>query len=135
MKKCPQNKHPSPLDILATLLPTKYNHIHFLKLHPQHSIYTYGSFSPFTKNSEGQMEGNTTKSRAYNLNNNTQLWERLPGYQNILKVELNAILITIKTIEPIQLDIPIFTDNLNNIFLINNHIQHPTSHTTIHINY
>ena len=127
MEKCPQNKHLSPLNILTTSLPTRYNHVHILKLHPQHHIYTYKSFIPPTKNFEGQMEGNTTRSRAYSLNNNTQLLERLPGYQNILKLELNAILIIIKTMQTIQLDMHIFIDNLNSIFLINNHIQQPTS--------
>ena len=108
-------------------LPPTYNHIHPLKFHPQHCIYTDGSFIPPSKNSEGQIVGNTAGSGVYNPNNNTQIAERLPSYPNILRAELNAILIAIKTIQNTQINTHIFTDSLNNIYLINNHIQHPTS--------
>ena len=71
--------------------------------------------------------GNTAGSGIYSPNNNIQISERLPGYQNILRAELNAILIAIKIIQITQRDTHIFTDSLNSIYLINNHIQHPTS--------
>ena len=63
----------------------------------------------------------------FSAHNNIQIAERLPGYPNILRAELNAILIAIKTIQTTQRDTYIFTDSLNSIYLINNHIQHPTS--------
>ena len=66
-------------------------------------------------------------SRIYSSNNNTQISERLPGYQDILRADLNAILIAIKTIQTTQTNKHIFTNILNSIYLINNHIQHPTS--------
>ena len=50
-----------------------------------------------------------------------------PRLPNILRAELNAIFIAIKTIQKIQIYMHIFTNSLNNIYLINNHIQHPTS--------
>ena len=102
-------------------------HIHLLKFHPKQCIYTDGSFIPPTKNSKGQIEGNIARSRIYSPSNNTKISEWLPGYQNILRAKLNAKLIAIKTIQHTQLDTYIFTKNLNSIFLINNHIQHPTS--------
>ena len=85
------------------------------------------SFIPTTKNSEGHIEGNTTGSGVYSPNNNTQITERLPGYQNILRAKLNAILVAIKPIQTTQLDMHIFIESLNSIFLINNHIPHLTS--------
>ena len=48
----------------------------------------------------------------YSPNNNTQISCRLPCYQNILRVELSAILIAIKTIQTNQIDMHIFTYNL-----------------------
>jgi hypothetical protein len=94
-----------------------------------------GSFIPPSKNSEGQIVSNTAGSGVYNPNNNIQIAERLLGYPNILRAELNAILIAIKTIQTTQINTNIFTDSLNNIYLINNHIQHPTSQHHIHTNY
>ena len=78
-------------------------------------------------NPEGLIKGNTTWWGVYSPKNNTQISERLPGYQNILRAKLSTILIVIKTIQITRIDTQIFTDNLNSIFLINNHIQHPTS--------
>ena len=126
-KNTPKNNTPTTKTIPTITLPTKYYQYHPLKYHPQQCIYTDGSFIPPSKNSEGQIEGNTVGSGIYSPNNNTQISERLPGYQNILRAELNAILIAIKTIQTTQTDTHIFTDNLNSIYLINNHIQRPTS--------
>ena len=108
-------------------LPTIYHHQSPLKYHPQQCIYTDGSFIPPSKNSERQIEGNTAGSGIYSPNKDIKKSERLPGYQNIIRVELNAILIIIKTIQTTQTDTHIFTYSLNSIYLINNHIQHPTS--------
>ena len=82
---------------------------------------------PPTKNSEGQIVGDTAGFGIYSPNKNTHIAERLPGDQNILKAELNAILIVVQTIQTTQTTTHILTDSLNNIYLINNHIQHPTS--------
>jgi hypothetical protein len=71
--------------------------------------------------------GQHRRVRCIQPKNNTQIAKRLPGYQNILRAELYAILLAIKNIKTTQTDTYIFTDNLNNIYLINNHIQHPTS--------
>ena len=75
---------------------------HPLKFHPQQCIYMDISFIPPTTNSEGMIEGNTVGSGVYIPNNNTQISERLLGYQNKLRAELNAILIAIKNIQIIQ---------------------------------
>ena len=83
-------------------------------------------YSP-SKKSEGKMEGNMAGSGVYSPNNNTQISERLPGYQYILRAKLDAIFIAIKTIQTTQTDTHIFRNNLNSIYLINNHVQHPTS--------
>ena len=74
--------------------------------------------SDLTKNAEGQTEGNTTRSRVYSPNNNIRIAEHLLSYQNMLHIELNAILIAIKTIQTTQLDMHLFTDNLNNTIFI-----------------
>ena len=50
-----------------------------------------------------------------------------PCYQNILRAELNATLIPVKNIQLTKLDTHVFTISLNIIYLINNHIHHPTS--------
>jgi ribonuclease HI len=71
--------------------------------------------------------GNTAGSGVYSPNNDTRIAKQLPGYQNILRAELYAILLAIKNIKITQTDTHIFTDSLNSIYLINNHIQHPTS--------
>ena len=91
------------------------------------NAYTPTGHLPPSKNSEGQIEGNTTGSGVYSPNNNTQISGRLPRYQNILRAYLNTIFIAIKTIQTTQTDTHIFTNNLNSIYLINNHLQHPTS--------
>ena len=53
--------------------------------------------------------------------------ERLPGLQNILRAELNTILIAVHNTRQSTQDIHIFTDSLNSIYLIHNHIRHPSS--------
>ena len=98
-----------------------------LKYQPQQCIYTDGSFIPPSITPEGLVEGNIAGSGVYSPHENTKISERLLGYPNILRVELNAILIAIKHIQHTQRDTYIFTYSLNSIYLINNHIHHPTS--------
>jgi ribonuclease HI len=112
---------------INTPIPPIYACIYPLKFPPQQCVYTDGSFIPPTKNSEGQIVGNTAGSGVYIPNNNTQIAKRLPCYQNILRAELYALLLAIKNIKITKINTHIFTDNLNSINLINNHIQHPTS--------
>lgn len=108
-----------------TPLPANFYHTHLHKYHPQQCIYIDGSFIPPTKNTEGLIEGNTSGSGVYSPNNN--IAERLPGYQNILRAELNVILLAIKAIHTTQTNIHVFTYSLNSIYLLHNHIHHPTS--------
>ena len=127
MERCSQSKYPIPINTSTTPLLAKYYHIHPLKYHPQQCVYMDGSFIPPTENAKGQIEGNTIGLGVYNPNNNIRKTKRLPGYQKILCIKLNGILYAIKTIQTTQLDMHIFTYNLNSIYLINNHIHHPTS--------
>lgn len=77
----PKATPPPPLtNYKTTPLPNQYNHIHSLKFHPQKCTYTDGSIIPPSKNSEGQIEGNTAWSGVYSPNNNTRISERLLGY-------------------------------------------------------
>ena len=86
-------------------------------------MYTNGSFIPPDKHGIG----NTTEFGVYSPANNIRIAERLPSLQNILRVELNAILIAIQSTQHHTQDIHLLTDNLNSIYLINNHIRHPSS--------
>jgi hypothetical protein len=55
-------KQTSPVDTRYNItipLLDKFKHTHPLKFHPQQCVYTDGSFILPTKNSEGQIEGNT----------------------------------------------------------------------------
>ena len=121
------NTPPPQTTIPQITLPDKYYHQHHHKYHPQQCIYTDGSFIPPTKNSEGQIVGDTAGFGEYNPNKNICIAEPLLRDQNILRAELNAILIAIQTIQTTQTNTHIYTDSLNNIYLISNHIQHPTS--------
>jgi ribonuclease HI len=126
-KNAPKTTPPQIINTNIIPLPSTFTHTYPLKFHPQQCTYTDGSFIPPTINSEGHIEGNTAGSGVYSPNNNTKIAERLPGYQNILKAELNAILLAVKNIQLTKIDTHIFTDSLNSIYLINNHIHRPTS--------
>ena len=70
---------------------------------------------------------NTTGSGVYSSANNLRIVERLPCLQNILRAELNAILIAIQGTQHHTQDTHIFTNSLDTICLIHNHIRHPSS--------
>jgi ribonuclease HI len=127
MEKCPKNQHYPNHKHNIIPLPNTFKNTYPPEFHLQQCTYTDGSFIPPTKNSEGQIEGNTAGLRVYNPNNNTKISERLPGYHNKLRAELNAILIAVKNIQITQIDTHLFTYSINIIYLINNHIHHPTS--------
>ena len=69
----------------------------------------------------------TWQDQEYTTPTTTSKYHRDYHGTRILKAELNAILTVIEIIQTTQLDTHIFTNSLNIIFLINNHIQHPTS--------
>ena len=113
----------SEINHSAHHLPTELYNIHPLKFKPQQCIYIDGSF--IIPDEHGI--GNTTGSGVYSPANNIRIADRLPGLQNILRAQLNAILIAIQSTQYHTRDIHIFTNNLNSIYLINNRIRHPSS--------
>lgn len=88
------------------------------------SIYIDGSFIP------PKGEGNVPSSSVYSLINDIQIVERLLCFQNILGAKLYAVWLALANTQNIPHKIHIFKDNLNNIYLINNHILHPSTNTT-----
>ena len=73
-KNAPKNNTLTPKTIPPTTLSTRYYRQLPLKYHPQQCIYTYGSFTPPpSKNSEGQIEGNTAGSGIYSPNKNIHI--------------------------------------------------------------
>ena len=86
-------------------------------------MYTYSS----TKNHEGNIKGNIVGLEIYSLNNNIQIpWYYLDT-KNILWAKIGCYFNCHKKHTFTHLDTYIFTDNLNIIFLINNHIMHPSA--------
>jgi hypothetical protein len=71
--------------------------------------------------------GDTAGSGVYSPANNLRIAERLPSLQNILRVELYTILIAIQGAQHHMQDTQIFTNSLNSIYLIHNHMRHPSS--------
>lgn len=104
-------------------LPIELFHNHILKFKTQQCIYTDGSFIPPYKNGKG----NTAGSGVYYPTHNLHITKRLPCLQNILRAELNAILIAIQGTQHHTQDTYIFTYSLNIVYLIHNHIRHPSS--------
>ena len=104
-------------------MPNELYNTHPLKFKSQQCIYTNGSFIPPDKNGTC----NTIGVGVYCPANNLQIAERLLGLQNILHAELNTLLIAIQCTQHLTQDTQIFIDNLNSIYLVHNHIQHPSS--------
>ena len=71
--------------------------------------------------------GNISGLGVYSPANNLRIVERLPSLQNILKAKLNAILIAIQGTQHHTQDTHIFTNSLHSMYLIHNHIRHPSS--------
>ena len=117
----PQNNETSPLSNYETNKP--------LKFLPQYCNYTYGSFLP-----SQQIHDSWAREKArYGVCNqfkSIELAIRLPGLQNIFKVELMVIYATLKIIneeypnEPVHM----LTNCLNRLYIINTQIKHPTLH-------
>ena len=105
-----------------TLLPYMFYHINTPKYNPQQYVYTNGSFVlPEEYNIE-----NFADSGVYGLNNDIRIIERLPGLPSTLHMELYTLFIAIAATKDYWQDNVVFTDNLNNMYLINNHIHHPS---------
>ena len=100
-----------------------------LKFPPQYCYYTDGSFLPPQKTDD-----NWTREKAgygvYNLSKNIELAIRLAGLQNIFRAELMAIYATLKIINEEYPNEPayIFTDCLNELYVIKTQIKHSTLH-------
>ena len=100
-----------------------------LKFAPQYCYYINGSFLP-----PQQIGDKWTREKAgygiYNQHKEIELAIRLPGLQNIFKVELMVIHTVLKKINdeyPNELT-HIFTDCLNGLYVIKIQIKHPTLH-------
>ena len=105
-------------------LPIELYNTHPLIFKPQQCIYIDGSFIPSDENGIG----NTTRSHVYWPANNLWIVERLLGLQKyILKAELDVILIAVQCAQHHTQDTHIFTNSLDSIYLLHNHIRHPSS--------
>lgn len=71
--------------------------------------------------------GNVVGSRIFSPNNDLCIVERLLRHPNILGAYLYDLLIALTTTKDQSQDTFIFTNSLNSIFLINNHIHQPLS--------
>jgi hypothetical protein len=121
-----------PLQLQGHLPPplSHYTSITVLKVLPQYSYYTDGSFIPPKLKNNDQWQRETTGYGIYNSTKNINISEHLPGLQNILRAEFTAIHHTIQLINRQFPTKPahIFTDNLNSLYLLNTQITHPTHH-------
>ena len=101
------------------------------KFPPQYSYYTYGSFVPPRKASDGHWKKEKAGYKIYNPTKpEIRISKILPGLQTSFRAELMAIHKTLRIIttkyphEPTH----IFTDCLNCLYVINTQIKHPTHH-------
>ena len=102
---------------------------------PSHNLhmcictYTYCSFIPPNDHGKGIIPG----SRVYSPNNDLHIVDKLLGLPNIQCAKPYALFIgLIATKDQLQ-DTFMFTDNLNNLYLCNKHICHPSSQHKTHI--
>ena len=124
----PQNMahHPfttAPHPTYITPLPPKITNILPLRYPPTQSYYMDGSFTPY----DGQGNGNIVSSGIFNTPLAINIVAKLLSYPNILRAELYALLLAIEHTKKLTIDTFIFTNNLNNIYLLLNHIRHPSS--------
>jgi ribonuclease HI len=100
------------------------------KFPPRYNYYADGSFKSPKQRADGTWKPEIAGYGIYNPTNHIHISARLPGLQNILRVELLAIHHTLKILvaqfshEPAY----IFTDSLNSIYLLLTQIKHPTQH-------
>ena len=100
-----------------------------LKFPSQYCYYTNGSFLP-----PQQIEDRWTRKKTgygvYNQYKNLELAVRLPGLQNIFRVESMAIHATLKKINKEYPNEPahIYTNCLNGLYIIKTQIKHLTVH-------
>ena len=114
---------PTPQMNRTLSLPTEFYTIKPPKYNPSHSIYTNRSFIPL----DWKCTGNLAREGVYSQLNNLQIVERLMSLCNILRLELYTIRLALANTQDINHDIHIFTNNLNNFYIINNHIRDPSS--------
>ena len=82
-----------------------------------------GSFTP----SDGQGEGNIVGLGIFNTQLVINIIAKLLSYPNILRAKLYALLLAIEQTKKLTTGNFIFTDKLNNIYLLLNHIKRPSS--------
>lgn len=107
-----------------TPLPNDYNPTHPLKSIPNNAcMYTTCSFTQPTKR-EKEIE----KECVYNPNNNLRIAYKLLGYQNVIRIEHNALLIVVKSIQSTQLHTSSSWVSLTyHIFILYNYFRQPCS--------
>jgi ribonuclease HI len=111
----------------STQIPA-YNSYKPKKYDEADNFYTDGSYIPPYKDKEGRIKGDVAGYGVYNTTMEINISKRLPGLQNIQKVELSAILETLEETKDRNEKTHIFTDSLNSIYLINTHLKHITAH-------
>lgn len=84
-----------------------------LKYNPQQCIYTDISFMPLDENEVG----NTIGSWIYSPTHNLRITDRIPNLQNILRVELYAILIALNATHSHPQGVYILTYSLNSVYI------------------
>jgi ribonuclease HI len=117
---------------IPTFYPPSSNYQHYLisKFPPRYNYYTDGSFKPPKQRADGTWKPKIAGYGIYNPSNHIHISARLPGLQNILRVELLAIHHTLKILlaqfshEPAY----IFTDSLNSTYLLLTQIKQPIHH-------
>jgi ribonuclease HI len=123
---------PPPTPIIHTFIPPLPNYYlpHPPKFLPEFSYFTDGSFVPPKQDSDGFWIVETAGYSIYNSQKHIEIFKRLPGLQNILRVELIAIHHTLTLIQNQFSQEPThtFTDSLNSFYLINTQLKHPSLH-------
>ena len=117
--------HANKITRTIIIAPFEYNHIHLSNFtHNNEYTMKHPSFPHHKHQSPNQRQHHRINGLHSQQEPNIK---KTTSYQSILRAILKAILIAIKTTQSIQLDMHIFIDTLNNISLINNYIQCPSS--------
>ena len=99
---------------ISTFLP--------LKCPPtNHTIHT--THPPFDKDNNNYI----ACARVYSNLLKIQIAIKLPVYPNILTTKVYALLLAVEHTKTLNTNIFIFTDNVNSIYLLFNHVKHPSS--------
>lgn len=87
------------------------------------SYYTNMSFTP----SKAQGSDNIACSWVFDNPLDTQIVAKLVGYPNIICAKLYTLLLAIEHTKLLNSDMYIFKNNLIRIYVLINHVQHPSS--------